>query len=337
MLGALIGFVFWWVVYLLVFRQDRRRVRNGVLLLIALYSTLSLQIRFVETVMPFGELLVAIATAMVLLGTAVLAVLLILNGVIVVRKEGRSLGNLLSGLTGLALLGAPVASVALALTATWWGLGLGALLAVVALYGGIVFLVFLAASIPYQLFPKRIESTGIIVHGSGLVRGRVPKLLRSRLDRAVGERDRLLAAGIDPVLVPSGGRGEDEPRAEAEAMAEYLLEEASVPADRVLPETASRTTEENLIFSHRLLEEAGHQGPFIVSTSRYHAFRAALLARELGFADEAIGGPTTFYFVPSATLREFIAVVSYRKAWNAVLLLPSLVLAVLMALALAGA
>ena len=37
MLGVLLGTAFWWAVYLVVFRQDRRRVRNGVLLLIALY------------------------------------------------------------------------------------------------------------------------------------------------------------------------------------------------------------------------------------------------------------------------------------------------------------
>ena len=40
MLGAAFGTAFWWAVYLLVFRQDRRRVRNGVLLLIALHSSL---------------------------------------------------------------------------------------------------------------------------------------------------------------------------------------------------------------------------------------------------------------------------------------------------------
>jgi uncharacterized SAM-binding protein YcdF (DUF218 family) len=334
MLGALIGFGFWWGLYLLAYRRSRRRVRNGVLLLLALHATLTLQVRFVETVMPFGDLMMLLGSAMVLLGTLVLAILLILNGIVVVRKEGRSLGNLLSGLAGLVLLAAPAAAAALGLSGTRWGLVLGALIAVVALYLGLAFSVFLAASVPYQLFPKPLRSTGIIVHGSGLVRGRVPRLLRSRLDRAVRERERLLAEGIDPVLVPSGGRGADEPRAEAEAMAEYLLEEASVPAGRVLPETASRTTEENLILSHRLLEEAGHQGPFIVATSRYHAFRAALLARSLGFADEAIGGPTTFYFVPSATLREFVAVVSYRKGWNALLLLPALVLVAVMAFSL---
>lgn len=324
MLGALIGTVFWWAVYLLLFRQDRRRVRNGVLLLIALYSSVSTLAQLVSTTLPMGDLLVLAATGLALLGVLVLGLFMVWNGLTMVRKEGRSLGNLLSGIAGLALLGAPVAAGALVLTLTPLGLGAGALVALLALHLGLAFLVFLCASIPYQLFPRPLETSGIIIHGSGLIDGKVPKLLRSRLDRAVAERARLLARGGDPLLVPSGGQGEDEPRSEAEAMAEYLIEEVGMPAARVHPETASRTTEENLRLSHRILDEAGHQGPYVVSTSRYHAFRAALLARSLGYADEAIGGPTAFYYVPSATLREFLAILSYRKRWLAVSFLPSL-------------
>ena len=32
MLGAMVTTAFWWTIYLLVFRRDRRRVRNGALL-----------------------------------------------------------------------------------------------------------------------------------------------------------------------------------------------------------------------------------------------------------------------------------------------------------------
>ena len=330
MLGAMVTTAFWWTIYLLVFRRDRRRVRNGALLLIALYSSISLMARLVSTTLPLGDLLVLAAAGLALLGVVALGVFLIANGLTMVRKEGRSLGNLLSGIAGLALLAAPIVSLALARTLTPAGLGIGALLALIALHVGIAFLVFLCASVPYQLFPKMLPTEGIIIHGSGLVRGGVSRLLRSRLDRAVLERERLLGLGLDPLLVPSGGQGADEPRSEGAAMAEYLVEEAGVPAHRVRAETASRTTEENLTLSHRILEEAGVAGPYIVSTSRYHAFRAALLARSLGFADEAVGGPTTFYYVPSATLREFLAVLSYRRLWFALSFLPSLGLVALL-------
>ena len=329
MLTAVLGAAFWWAVFVLVFRQDRRRVRNGVFFLIAAHSTVTLLARSLESTLPFGELLVLASAVMVCLGVLALGVFMIGNGLTMVRKEGRSLGNLLSLLAGLALFAAPVAAVALVLTLNPWAVGLGVLVTLVSLHLGTAFLIFLSASVLYQLFPRRLATTGVIVHGAGLIRGRVTPLLRSRLDRAVAARQELLARGIDPVLVPSGGKGADEERAEGEAMAEYLIEEAGVPAQRVLAETESATTEENLVFSHRLLDEAGHQGPYVVSTSRYHAFRAALLARRLGYDDEAIGGRTSFYFVPSATLREFIAIMTYHKVWNLVALLPSLALAAL--------
>lgn len=330
MLGAMLGTAFWWAVYFVVFMQDRRRVRNGVVLLIALCSSISTLAHLITSTVPLGDLLVLVGGGLCLLGAVSLGIFLISNGLTMARKEGRSLGNLLSGAAGLALLASPPAAAALVMAGGPFGLGAGALLALAALHLGLAFLVFLCASVPYQLFPRKLATAGIIIHGSGLIEGRVPKLLRSRLDRGAAERERLLGTGIDPLLVPSGGAGSDEPRPEGEAMAEYLVEELGIPADRVQAETASRTTEENLTFSHRLLDEAGHREPYVVSTSRYHAFRAALLARRLGYADEAIGGSTAFYFVPSATLREFIAILSYRKGWLAVSFLPSLALTALL-------
>lgn len=223
-----------------------------------------------------------------------------------------------------------MAAVPLIATLHPLGIGLGALLALVALHLGGAFLVFLTASLLYLRFPRPVHTDGIIVLGSGLVRGRVSRLLRGRLDRAVAAREELLSRGRDPLLVPSGGRGAHEPRAEAEAMAEYLVQEVGMPVARVRAETRSRTTEENLILSHRLLDDSGQTGPYLIATSRYHAFRAALLARSLGYADEAVGGPTAAYYVPTATLREFIAVMSYRRGWNLAALLPGVALTALL-------
>lgn len=324
MLTAVIGTAFWWTLFVLVFRHDRRKVRNGLLFLIALYSGVTLMLRFQTETIPLGDLLALATIGTLLLGVLSLGLVLIANGLTMVRKEGRSLGNALSLLAGIALYTAPVAAFALAGTMHPIGIGLGVLLGFVCLHLGAAFLIFFSASVLYQLFPKRLETDGIIVHGSQLIHGRVPALLRSRLDRGVRARRGLLEQGVDPLLVPSGGKGPDEHRTEGEAMADYLVAEAGVPAERVHAETESRTTEENLIFSHRILDRTGHRAPYLICTSRYHAFRAALIARRLGYDDEAVGGRTAAYFVPSATLREFAAVMTYRKAWNIAALLPSL-------------
>jgi uncharacterized SAM-binding protein YcdF (DUF218 family) len=309
--------VLWWAVWLLLFRQDARRLGTGVGLLMAVFSSLSLLVHLVPGERPTGEVLRLAAGSLALVGVLALGLTVIIGAVAVSPRESGLAGRVLSGLGGLALLLAPAGVVGLAGTGSPLGVGAALVGGALATHLGLAYLVFLGAAVPYQLFPSHRASTGIIILGSTLHGGRVPPLLRRRLGRAVAERERLLARGIDPLLVPSGGKGDEENPAEGEAMAAHLIEVSGVPAERVRAETASRTTEENLILSHRLLEAVGHQGPCIISTSGYHAFRAALLARGLGFEDAAVGAPTALSYLPTATLREFVLTMWYRRRWVA--------------------
>lgn len=335
MLGVVCAAVLWWAAYLLLFRHDRRRVRTGFLLLMAVHATSSSIAASVFDGIGLGEVLLLVAGALGLIGALALGVTVVVGSVTVSRWESGLVGRLASGLGGIALLVAPGAAVSLAATGTPLGRGIAIAAVLVAGHLGLAFLVFLGATVPYQLFPPHRESTGIIILGSVLRDGRVPPLLRRRLDRAVAERARLLTLGIDPLLVPSGGKGDEVTPAEGAAMAAHLIEVAGVPADRVHAETEARTTEENLVLSHALLDEAGHQGPYLVSTSRYHAFRAALLARGLGFDDEVIGGRTALSYLPTATLREFVITMSYRARWVIGTLPVTAALSVLLVLLLA--
>ncbi|MDN5821426.1 MAG: YdcF family protein [Brachybacterium sp.] len=306
-----------WTAYLLLFRQDARRLRTGVVLLLAVFSSISLLVRIALWGSSTGEVLLLVAGSLGLIGTSALGLTTLIGALAVSRRESGVLGRVLSGLGGLALLLAPCAAAGLAGTGGPITSGASMIAAAIAMHMGLAYLVFLGATIPYQLSPPSREGTGIIILGSTLRDGQVPPLLRRRLDRAVAERGRLLALGIDPLMVPSGGKGDAVTPAESEAMAATLTGELRVPSDRVHAETESRTTEENLLLSHRILDATGHRGPYIVSTSGYHAFRAALLARGLGFGDAAIGGPTSMSYLPTATLREFVLTMSYRKRWIA--------------------
>ncbi|MDN5600783.1 MAG: YdcF family protein [Brachybacterium sp.] len=301
----------------LLLRRDARRLRAGALLLLAILTTAALLAQFLLPGRPTGEVLLLVAGALGLFGALALGVTVVVGSLAVSRTESGLPGRVLSGLGGLALLLTPWGVATLAGAESPLGLGAAVSAGTIAITLGLTYLVFLGATIPYQLFPRPRAGTGIIILGSTLYDGRVPPLLRRRLERAVVERARLLELGIDPLLVPSGGKGDAEHPAESEAMAAHLLTVLGVPADRVRAETEARTTEENLILSHRLLDEAGHQGPYIVSTSGYHAFRAGLLARGLGFDDAVIGGPTALSYLPTATLREFVLTMSYRKRWIA--------------------
>src|SRR5699024_7054170 len=85
---------------------------------------------------------------------------------------------------------------------------------------------------------------------------------------------------------------------------------------RVVAETESRNTEENLRFSRKLLTDPSAQ--VVVATSSYHVFRAALLTRTLGMRAHVVGARTAWFYFPSALLREFVGIIRDRL-WFTVL------------------
>lgn len=253
-----------------------------------------------------------------------LAVFLIVTGVTLIRREGFAVARLLSIGLGAAMVG-------------YLGLGYLAVLfdqeqAVVVLlllglplgYLGFGFVAFMVYGIVYPSVAARRGGpvAAVVVLGSGLIRGRVPPLLAARLTR--GQQLFSRFAYAVPVLVTSGGRGRDEPIAEAAAMADYLVDKG-VPRDRIIVENRSRNTEQNIRYSAELLAERNIVGPIAAVTNNFHAFRAALLMRRQGLSGYSLGAPTARYYWPTAVIREYIAVLRDHRVLNIVLLSLSLV------------
>lgn len=148
----------------------------------------------------------------------------------------------------------------------------------------------------------------MIILGSGLHGDQVPPLLAARIDKAIEVAN---AQNPPAVLVPSGGKGSDETVAEGVAMARYLRDKG-IPEDRILVEDKARNTEENILYSVRLIGDP--DATLTIVTSSYHVFRAALLTRHLGIKALVRGAKTAPYYVPSAFIGEFIAVLrDYRR------------------------
>lgn len=264
------------------------------------------------------SLIPLVLMALVPLAVLTVAAALIHNGTVMARHEGRSPGNLLSLTLGLLLLVLPVLALLLVLTLNPWAIGLGALLFFLCSYFGVVFVVFLSHAVAYGRMPAPTKPAGIVVLGSRLINGSVPPLLRSRLDKALAIYERTAPR---PLLIPSGGQGRDEAQTEGAAMAEYLVHAGAEPSD-VMVEDRAVDTEENLRFSARIFAESGRSGPLLVVTSNYHVLRAALLARGLKIDAEVLGSPTARYYLPSAFLREYVAVLVEHKWLHLVLCLP---------------
>lgn len=269
-----------------------------------------------------------------LLATVVLGVFLVWNAVEVTRREGRRLPALVTAAVGLGIL-AYVATAIVAVVVddaviVVWLLLIGLPVGYVAF----VFAAFLLYSLAYGTLMRRYGRPvdAVVVLGSGLIGGeRVSPLLGARLELGRRLYDRSRASGRQTLIVTSGGQGPDEKLAEAEAMARYL-ETAGVDPAHVLREDRSTDTRENLEFSADVLEIAGITGDVAVATNNYHAFRAATLMRTTGLEGYSIGAPTARYYWPSATVREFIAILRDNVVLHAAVIalatLPLLVFAV---------
>lgn len=299
--------------YVISTSRDARLLRNGVFLSAAVvFGVLGALVVLTPYTPIAGVLLVGIVLT-IPLAVLVLAVALIRNGVTMMRREGRSLGNRLSLFAGIAVLALPVVSLALIALLGPPGLALAGLVAITSAYFGAAFVSFALYSVVYAHRRPRSEPGAVVVHGAGLANGQVTPLLRGRLDRGLEVYRKAEAEhGRAPLLVPSGGQGPDESRAEADAMAEYLRAQG-VPEEHILPEVQSRTTRENLLRSTELLCDAGVEGPLVLVTSDYHVLRTASLARRCGVDAHVVGSRTAPYYVPSAFIREFVALIVINR------------------------
>lgn len=314
--------------YVVGHRLDPRMLRNGVFLTMSIGLAALTGIYWLALMIPDGDVILILLALALVVAALTLAVALIANGITMIRLEGKRLSNVLSLLAGLAIIALPVLLAFLfsvnsldhpGLTVT--ARAVAALLLLVTAYFGVAFVSFAVYSVVYGKTPSSSRPTAIIVLGSGLLNGEVPPLLRSRLDKALALYRREKIAGHSPILVPSGGQGADEPRPEATAMAEYLLDHGAEAGD-VHPETASRTTRENLLFSQKILNDVGVAGEYLVVTNNYHVLRAASLTRRVGLPARAVGSPTARYFLPSAFIREYVAIITQYKVFNALACLP---------------
>ncbi|QFZ21733.1 YdcF family protein [Saccharothrix syringae] len=298
--------------------RDRRRLANAVWLGVTLVLLLLWLLFRAAALEGRAEVAAGYAFAVVLVGLGlVLPVALIANGVLMLKREGFKLANLLSLLAGLAIFGVGFAfAFATARTGPLVDAVIGALL-VVAAYVAFLFVSLLLYSVVYGSVGRRSGFDAIVVLGAGLIGDRVPPLLANRLDRALRLYRREVGAGREPLVVVSGGQGSDEAVPEAVAMRDYLVRRG-VPEEAVVLEDRATTTRQNLGYSAELLAERGRSGRAVAVTNNFHVFRAAVLARGLRLRMQIIGAPTAWYFLPSAFLREFVALLAQNPVAHVV-------------------
>jgi uncharacterized SAM-binding protein YcdF (DUF218 family) len=307
---------FWFVVFAISFLRDRRLFKNAIFLVLTLMFAGIGMIFVVDSLNDTAaRWLVLAILAAVPLAIAVLAVFLVVNGITMLRREGRRPKNLLSLVAGLGIIGFVVFSVVVQKIG-WEPLAAlrSALIGVLA-YIAFLFLCFLVYAFVYSRMRSSRKVDFVIVLGAGLRGSRVTPLLASRLDRGQQVYERAIRKGRSPVLITSGGQGADEEIPESHAMASYLIEHG-VPEDRILREDRSTSTFENLTFSRELMVALVPNYRCLIVTNNFHAFRAALTARRAKVNGQVVGSPTAAYYWPTATIREFVAILFSHKYLN---------------------
>ena len=258
--------------------RDNRSLWNPALLIIAVFfGYLSVVQAVYQSGSEAGHLLVLIIG---FLGVPFVIFLsgffFIYNGIVLLKREGKSKSNFLSlGMGFLILLFFGVIIIRALNNQYFYENHWLNIFLIFFIYSyvifGFAFFGFLFYSILYVFIPKRKQYDFIIIHGAGLLDGeRVTPLLKRRIDKAV----------------------EAFKKSEAQAILNYLLEETDVPRESVLLEEESRTTYENLLFSKRLGETFLKNPRFLFVTNDYHVFRTSTYAKMIGLQVDWLGCTT---------------------------------------------
>lgn len=140
----------------------------------------------------------------------------------------------------------------------------------------------------------------VIILGAGLDGAQVSKRLKKRLDEAYNVLDNL-----DVPIIVSGGQGPNELVTEAYAMAEYLIEKG-IKRKRLILEDQSNSTQENLFFSSKYIQE--NKKNILIVTSDYHMFRAKMLGKRLNYTIQGASAKSSREKLPRQFIREIFAV-----------------------------
>lgn len=160
------------------------------------------------------------------------------------------------------------------------------------------FLLFGAGSVKNAPPDSTVIVLGCQVHGE------TPSLmLQRRMDAALV----YVRQNPESKIIASGGQGRGENISEAECIRRYLVANG-IDDRRIYVEDRSANTEQNISFSAEIIAREGLTPSVVIVTSRFHQYRASLLARQNDLDSSPFSSDTKWVLVPSYWAREIVAV-----------------------------
>ena len=296
-----------WLIVVIMAIWKPQRYFNSILLMGACMFTLF----FITSL--FGDRMVDAMIScffLVVIALFTVPVMLIINGIVILKREAHSFKNMLSLFLGIFIAVGEISGVYYVFRLVDHvgeiSLNLAAMLIFVTVfYFSCLILSFVVYTVFIEILPHKMDFDFIIIHGSGLLNGDIMgKLLTSRVDKAIEVFNK---CGGKPIMIPSGGQGPDEKISEAQAMKNYLLEHG-IPEEKIVLEDRSSTTHENLRNSKEIIDTYAGKRKTALISSNYHIYRCLRIAKEIDMKCVGIGAKVAFYYWPSALIREFFAV-----------------------------
>ena len=150
---------------------------------------------------------------------------------------------------------------------------------------------------------KANEETTLLVLGCRVRKDGASTMLKTRLNATY----KYLTENKNAKCILSGGKGCDEPCAESEYMYNYLTEKG-IDKKRLYVENRSTTTEENILFSKRIIEQNNLISKVTIITNGFHQYRAYRFAKELGIESYSYSAKTPLIVLPTYYIREICGV-----------------------------
>ena len=116
------------------------------------------------------------------------------------------------------------------------------------------------------------------------------------------------------LIIPCGAQGGNEPRAEGDVMRDWLIEHGVDP-ERVIAETSSYNTRQNLQNARAIMESLNLSRALIV-TSDYHVARALRLCEQVGIAASGRGSPSKPEYFLRNHIQEGLSMIKFwLESW----------------------
>jgi uncharacterized SAM-binding protein YcdF (DUF218 family) len=182
---------------------------------------------------------------------------------------------------------------------------------VLVLAGIVAFLLYISRQIMREArIDEEHAADAIVVFGAAEYVGHPSPVLRARLDHAYG----LFQRGLAPVIITTGGAGNDPHFSEGQVGRDYL-EARGVPDAKLIAETQGGDTEQSAKRVAVILRANGMHSCLLVSDA-YHMFRAKQMMAAEGitvYISPRPGSiPKTVLGRYLATLRESVSYLLYR-------------------------